>query len=71
MKKLKFPLFILVIVFFVVVIGPLRLEALMIFMPQEMLDSLSTSWDEERTDYESSGLYASKPVIRQTPKRKH
>ena len=67
MKKIKFPLFITAIVFFVAVIVPLKLEALMIYMPPEMLDSLSTAWDEERDDYESSGLHASKPVIRQTP----
>ncbi len=65
MNKLKFLLFISVIVFFVAVIVPLRLEAYcFIYLPNDFLDR---EWNEARSDYESAGLYASKPVIRQTP----
>ena len=70
MNKIKFRLFISVIVFIVAVALPLSLEAVVLFwLPNDQLSEWErrARWEVERSDYESSGLYASKPVIMQTP----
>ena len=65
MNKVKFRLFISIIVLFVAVVLPLSLEAVMIlYLPKEFLDR---EWNEVRSDYESTGLHTTKPTIRSTP----
>ena len=65
MNKLKFLIFISVIVFFVAVIAPLRLESVfVIYLPN---DIFYHEWDEVRADYEAEGLEVSKPFLRVVP----
>ena len=67
MKKKLFMIPLCCLVLFVFYIS-LTALATMIYMPSEFLASLKRQWwEENRADMESSGLYASKPVIQTTP----
>ncbi len=69
MKNKQYMILLCCLVFLVFCISTTALARMLYYMPPDFIESWEARlwWEENRADMESSGLYASKPVIQTTP----